>query len=120
MHSNQQEFLKERNRKRSKVKYALDDLEVSDNEGYSSESVEGEKNNRTHTKNLYKELMKSPDFLLTMQPRFYEDEESNDETDGDIGGWESKFMATTFKEDEQDECDKTERSNFFSFIDSAR
>ena len=87
-HTNQHEFLRSSTRKKSKRHQVNDGDLLSDESDFSVLHRGEEEEKNTVTNSLYSALLKDPDFLLTLQPRMYEEEddpESGEKEEGHSG-----------------------------------
>ena len=91
LHQNQHEYLRMSTRKRQKRQTNDADLLLADEQYSDPELSEEEEPTQTH--NYYQTIMKDPAFLLTMQPKMYEDADGVD-SEEDQENQEQKIGAS--------------------------
>ena len=77
-HNNQHDFLRISTRKKMQ-NHADNDSELLSYQSQDDLSDLDEENKPTKTSKMYEKIMKDPNFLLSMQPRMFENESSEDE-----------------------------------------
>ena len=87
VHKNQQEFLRMTTRKKKQSKFTIKDLKLDGSDSDSSvlEDEEGNKKESSKTYMEYKRLLKSPKFVLSLQPRYCDDCDLDSDTDSKRG-----------------------------------